>query len=114
MEFLASIADLQAPSGNKVGFPPALFQPIAADDVASAVARDRAGPPRNGIVEIAGPEQCRLDEIVRRGLNPHARIRARLSLTRSPATTGVELSEGTLVPGDDARLGETRFETWLS
>jgi quercetin dioxygenase-like cupin family protein len=86
---------------------------MAADDVASAVLKIAVGTPLNGTVEIAGPEQFRLDELVRRDLaalkdprevisNPHARY------------FGGELSERTLVPGDDARLGETRFETWLS
>ena len=71
------------------------------------------GSPVNGTVEIAGPEQFRLDELVRRDLaalndprevisDPHARY------------YGGELSERTLVPGNDARLGETRFETWLT
>jgi uncharacterized protein YbjT (DUF2867 family) len=111
-EFVKRIADLST-DGNKVRLPPALIQPIAADDVASAVARIALGSPVNGTVEVGGPEQFRLDELVRRGLSarkdprevvadPHARYYC------------VELSEGTLVPGDDARLGETRFETWLS
>jgi uncharacterized protein YbjT (DUF2867 family) len=86
---------------------------MAADDVASAVARVTVGTPVNGTVEVAGPEQFRLDELIRRGLSarddprevvadPHARY------------YGAELSERTLVPSDDARLGETRFEDWLS
>ena len=71
------------------------------------------GSPVNGIVEVGGPEKFHLDELVRRGLaackdprevvaDPHARY------------YGIELSERTLLPGDDARLGETRFETWLT
>jgi uncharacterized protein YbjT (DUF2867 family) len=111
-EFVKGIADFST-VGNKVLLPPALIQPMAADDVASAVGRIAMGSPVNGTVEVGGPEQFRLDELVRRGLaarkdprevvtDPHARY------------YGVELSERTLVPGDDARLGETRFETWLS
>jgi uncharacterized protein YbjT (DUF2867 family) len=111
-EFVKGIADL-ATDGNKVRLPPALIQPVAADDVASAVGQIAVGAPVNGTVEVGGPEQFRLDELVRRELaarkdprevvaDPHARY------------SGAELSERTLVPGDDARLGETRFEDWLS
>jgi uncharacterized protein YbjT (DUF2867 family) len=111
-EFVKPIADFST-DGNKVRLPSALIQPMAADDVASAVARIAVGSPVNGTVEVGGPEKFRLDELVRRGLaarndprevvtDPHGRY------------YGLELSERTLVPGDDARLGETRFETWLS
>ncbi len=111
-EFVKGIADFST-DGNKVRLPSALIQPMAADDVASAVGRIAMGSPVNGTVEVGGPEKFRLDELVRRGLaarndprevvaDPHARY------------YGVELSERTLVPGDDARLGETRFETWLT
>src|SRR4051812_45597569 len=111
-EFVKSIAD-SATEGNTVRLPPVRFQPMAADDVASAVARVAMGSPLNGIVEIAGPEQFRFDELIRLGLSarkdpreviadPHARY------------FGTELSERSLVPGDDAQLGETRFEDWLS
>ncbi len=111
-EFLKSIAD-SATEGNTVRLPPVRFQAIAADDVASAVARVAMGSPLNGIVEVAGPEQFRFDEFIRRGLiarkdpreviaDPHARY------------FGTELSERSLVPDDDAQLGETRFEEWLS
>src|SRR5579859_4812184 len=111
-EFVKGIADFST-VGDKVLLPPALIQPMAADDVATAVGRVAMGSPVNGAVEVAGPEQFRLDELVRRFLaarkdprevvaDPHARY------------YGVELSETTLVPGDDAQLGETRFETWLS
>ena len=86
---------------------------MAADDVARAVTRVAMGSPLNATVEIGGPDQFRLDELVRRGLaawndprevvaDPHARY------------YGIEVSERTLLPGDDAQLGETRFETWLN
>jgi len=111
-EFIKSIADAST-DGNMVRLAPVLIQPMAADDVASAVGRVAAESPLNGTVEVAGPEHFRLDELIRRGLSsrndpreviadPHARY------------FGAELSERTLVPGDDARLGETRFEDWLS
>ena len=111
-EFIKRIAD-DATDGDTVRLAPVLIQPIAAEDVASAVARVSVGSPVNGIVEVAGPQQFRLDELIRRFLSerddprevitdPHARY------------AGAELGERTLVPGDDARLGETRFDDWLS
>jgi uncharacterized protein YbjT (DUF2867 family) len=111
-EFVKGIADFST-EGNKVRLPPALIQPMAADDVASEVGRIAMGSPVNGTVEIGGPEQFRLDELIRRDLaerkdprevisDPHARY------------FGIEVSERTLVPNHDARLGETRFEDWLS
>jgi uncharacterized protein YbjT (DUF2867 family) len=110
-EFVKGIADLST-EGNKVRLPPALIQPMAADDVATAVSRIAIGSPVNGTVEVGGPEQFRLDELVRRGLA--ARKDPREIVTDPKARYyGIKLSERTLVPGDDAQLGETRFETWL-
>src|SRR6516164_3501684 len=111
-EFVKNIADFST-DGDKVRLPPVLIQPMAADDVASAVGRIAMGSPVNGTVEVGGPEKFRLDELVRRYLvackdprevvaDPHARY------------YGIEISETTLLPGDDARLGEIRFETWLT
>ena len=111
-EFVKGIADFST-DGNKVRLPSALIQPMAADDVANAVGRIAMGSPVNGTVEIGGPQTFRLDELVRRALaawkdprevvaEPHARY------------YGIEVSEKTLVPNEDARLGETRFETWLT
>jgi uncharacterized protein YbjT (DUF2867 family) len=111
-EFIKSIA-AAATEGDTVRLAPVLIQPMAADDVARAVGQVATGSPVNGIVEVAGPEQFRLDELIRRGLrarndpreviaDPHARY------------FGAELRERTLVPGDGARLGETRFADWLS
>jgi len=110
-EFIKSIADA-ATQGDTVRLAPVLIQPMAAEDVATAVAGVAVGAPLNDIVEVAGPEQFRLDEIVRRYLtarddprsviaDPHARY------------YGAELGERTLVP-DNATIGETRFEDWLS
>jgi uncharacterized protein YbjT (DUF2867 family) len=111
-EFLKGIADIST-DGNKVPLPPVLIQPMAADDVAGAVGRIAVGPPVNGTVEVGGPEQFRLDELVRRYLA--ARKDPRQVVTDPHARYyGIEVGERTLVPGDDARLGETRFETWLS
>jgi uncharacterized protein YbjT (DUF2867 family) len=111
-EFLKGLADWST-VGDEVHLPPALFQPMAADDVASGVARVALGPPVNGIVEIGGPEQFRLDELVRRRL---ASLKDPRKVIADPNArySGAKLSERTLVPGNNARLGETRFETWLT
>lgn len=111
-EFFKRIAD-EATSANTARIPPVLFQPMAAQDVANAVSDVAMGAPLNGVVEIGGPQQFRFDEFIRHGLasrhdtrdvvaDPHARY------------FGAELSERSLVPGADARLGEIRFEDWLS
>ena len=84
-EFIGRIAD-EATEGNSVRAASALIQPMAADDVASVVARIAVGTPVNGTIEIAGPEQFPLDELIRRTW-PHATIRVRLSLTRTRATS---------------------------
>ncbi len=111
-EFVKGIADISM-EGSKVHLPPVLFQPMAADDVASGVGRVAVSAPANGTVEIGGPEQFRLDELVRRRL-------AQLNDSREVITdakalySGAAVSERTLLPGKDARLGETRFETWAS
>ena len=110
-EFLKRIAD-EATDGNTVRIAPVLFQPIAADDVAKAVARVAVSAPVNGIVEIAGPQQFRFDEFIRLGLG--ARQDPRVVVADPHARYfGTELGERTLVPGADARLGEIRFEEWL-
>jgi uncharacterized protein YbjT (DUF2867 family) len=111
-EFLKGLADISM-VGDKVHLPPVLFQPMAADDVASAVARTAVGPPVNGIVEIGGPEQFRLDEMVRRRL---ASINDPREVIADPKAlySGAKLDEKTLVPGKDAQLGQTNFETWLT
>ena len=111
-EFSNGIAEA-ATSGNTVRVPPVLFQPMAAEDVATAVAKVAAGPPLNRIVEIGGPEQFRFDDFMRKFLaarhdprqvvaDPHARY------------FGVVLTERTLVPDDGAELGKTRFADWLA
>jgi uncharacterized protein YbjT (DUF2867 family) len=111
-EFVKGIADISF-EGDKVHLPPVLFQPMAADDVATAVGRIAVGPAVNGTVEIGGPEQFRLDELVRRHL---ANLKDPREVIADPNAlySGTKLSERTLVPGNDARLGETRFETWLT
>jgi len=110
-EFIKGIADFST-EGNKVRLPSALIQPMAADDVASGVARTAVGSAVNGTVEIGGPEQLHLDELARRYLA--ARKDPREVITDPHARYyGIEVNERTLLPGDGARLGETRFADWL-
>lgn len=109
-EFVPSIAD-EATDGGKVRMAPVLFQPIAGDDVARAVGRVAVGEPTNGRVDVAGPEQVRMDEFFREALaswgdsrevvtDPHAHY------------FGAELRERSLVPDDGATLGEIRYQDW--
>ncbi|MFF5208440.1 SDR family oxidoreductase [Streptosporangium sp. NPDC000396] len=109
-EFVRRIAD-DATDGDKVRMAPVLFQPIAGDDVARAIGRVSVGTPLNGRVEVAGPEQFRMDEFFRDALaswddprevvtDPHARY------------FGAELLERSLVPDEGATLGEIRYRDW--
>ena len=110
-EFIPGIADA-ATEGATVRLAPVLIQPMAADDVASAVAQVAVGAPVNGIVEVAGPERFRLDDLIRRTLG--ARHDPREVVTDPRARySGALLGERTLVPGSGARLAATRLEDWL-
>jgi uncharacterized protein YbjT (DUF2867 family) len=111
-EFLKGLADISM-VGNKVHLPPVLFQPMAAEDVASGVAKVAVGQHVNGIVEIGGPEQFQVDDLVRRRL---AALKDPRQVVADPNATyaGAKLSERTLVPGNNARLGGIRFENWLA
>jgi len=111
-EFVKPIADYST-EGNKVRLPSALIQPMAADDVATTVAKVAVGPAVNGTVEIGGPEQFRLDELVRKGL---AALKDPREVVTDPQAHyyGIPVSERTLVPGNDARLGQTTFQNWLT
>jgi len=110
-EFIKSIADA-ATVGTTVRLAPVLIQPMAADDVAKAVGRVSVGSPINGTVEVAGPQQFRLDELVRDGLRARNDPR---EVVRDPEARyfGAKLAERTLLPGDGASIAETRFEAWL-
>lgn len=112
-EFVKGIADGAKSDGNAVHLPSVAFQPMAADDVAAALARISVGAPANGIVEIGGPESFRLDELIRRGLRELGDPREVVT-DPSAGYFGITVSERTLVPGDGATLGETRFEDWLA
>ena len=111
-EFLKGLADISM-VGEEVHLPPVLFQPMAADDVATVVGRVAVGQTVNGIVEIGGPEQFRVDELVRRRL---ASLQDPREVIADPNArySGAKISEKTLLPGNNVRLGETRYETWLN
>lgn len=110
-EFMNGIADA-ATVGGEVRLPPARIQPMAADDIASAVARVAAGRPLNATIEIAGPEQFRLDELIRGVLE--RRKDPREVITDAHARYfGIAPGERTLLPGAAARLGTTGFDDWL-
>ena len=111
-EFVNGIAQ-SATDGQTVRLSPALVQPIVSDDVADALAEVTLGAPVNGTIEIAGPERLRLDELIRRFLS--AKQDARQVVADVHARYfGLELNDQSLTPGDNPRIGPTRFEDWLS
>lgn len=111
-EFMGGIAQ-EATDGKTVRLPSVLMQPVVSDDVAAALADITLGAPVNGTVEVAGPEQLRLDELVRRYLS--ANKDARQVITDVHARYyGLELNDRSLTPGDNPRIGPTRFEDWLN
>ena len=111
MEFLGGIADSGA-EGNKVKMSPGLFQPIAADDVAAAVAEAALAPPRNGVVEIAGPDRAPFNEVIARYLKAAGDPR---EVVRDPEARyfGGRVEERSLVPIGEARLGRISLDEWL-
>jgi uncharacterized protein YbjT (DUF2867 family) len=111
-EFVKGIADA-ATVGNTVRLAPTLIQPIAAEDVASALSRVAVGPPANGIIEVAGPQQFRMDQLIRLALDALDDPREVIADPRA-RYFGAELGERTLLPGDSAILAATRYEEWLS
>lgn len=111
-EFMGGIAQ-SVTEGQTVRLPPALMQPIASDDVAAILTDIAVGEPLNGMVEMAGPEPIRMDELVRRYLTATRDAR---TVTTDPEARyfGIEVNDQSLTPGDNPRLGQTRFEEWLS
>jgi uncharacterized protein YbjT (DUF2867 family) len=111
-EFVKGIADAST-DGNIVHLPAVLIQPMAADDVAGAVCLVALGSPLNSTVEVGGPEQFRLDEFIRRGLAARKDPR---EVVADPKARyyGIRVSETTLIPNGEARLGSMHFEDWLS
>jgi uncharacterized protein YbjT (DUF2867 family) len=111
-EFINNIA-AAATDGNTVRLAPVFIQPMAAEDVAKAVGRIAVVSPVNGVVEVAGPEQFRLDELIRQGLAARRDHRDVLPDPRA-RYFGATLDAHTLMPADGARLGEVRYEEWLN
>lgn len=111
-EFVGGIA-AAATEGNTVRLAPVLVQPMAADDVAKAVGRVAVGAPVNDVVEVAGPEEFRLDELIRESLAASQDPR---EVVPDPGARYFDavLDMRTLMPSDGARLGEVRFREWLS
>jgi len=110
-EFLKGIADA-ATVDNTVHLAPVLIQPMAADDVAEAVGRVAIGSPLNGTIDIAGPEQFRLDQFIRQGLSARNDPRE-VVIDPEGRYFGAKLAERTLVPAGKAQIGETYFKDWL-
>ncbi|WP_433294005.1 SDR family oxidoreductase [Actinoplanes sp. CA-030573] len=110
-EFIKAIADLSMVDGT-VRVPPALIQPMAADDVAAAVARVAAGDPLNGLREIGGPEQFRLDDLVRKILATESDPREVVADARA-RYSGARIGERTLLPGPGAEFGRITLDDWL-
>jgi len=110
-EFMRGIAESNT-NGTTVRLSPALFQPIASDDVVAVLTDVTLGTPANGIVEVAGPERLRMAELVQTFLNAKHDARKVVADTHA-RYFGVELNDQSLVPGDTARIAATRFEDWL-
>ena len=110
-EFMGGIAQ-SGTVGQTVHLSPAHVQPIASDDVADAMADVTIGPPVNGTIEIAGPERVRLDQLIGRFLSATQDPRAVVTDVHA-RYFGEELNDQSLTPGDNPRIGPTRFEDWL-
>jgi uncharacterized protein YbjT (DUF2867 family) len=111
-EFLGRMAD-SGTNGETIHLAPVLVQPEAADDVAAALADLAVNEPVNGTIELGGPEQFRLDELIQRVLRANDDPR-RVTADVHARYFGAELDEHSLTPGDNARIAPTHFDDWLS
>ena len=111
-EFVKSITQ-SATGGSEIRLSSVLMQPMASDDVAAAVAEVALGEPVNGMIEIAGPDQIRQDELVRQYLSATGDAR-KVITDDNTGYFGIEVNDQSLVPGDNPRLGPTHFAEWLS
>jgi uncharacterized protein YbjT (DUF2867 family) len=110
MEFLGGIADA-ATTGKTVRVSPGAFQPIVSDDVAGFVADVALAAPKNGIVEIAGPERAPFNQIVARYLKAIGDPREVVSDSAARYFGGL-VDDRSLVPLGEARLGRIGFDEW--
>jgi uncharacterized protein YbjT (DUF2867 family) len=110
-EFMRAIAQTST-VGKEVRLPPVQFQPMAADDVASALADAALAEPVIGMIEIAGPDRFTMDEAIAKVLNFDQDQHDVVADPHAPYF-GVQVSDRTLVPEGGARLGPTRFDWWL-
>lgn len=111
-EFMGAIAESSA-VGETVRLSTAYMQPIAADDAAEAMTDVALAAPVNGMIEIAGPERARISDLVGRFLSATRDPREVTADARAPYF-GLELNDQSLTPGDNPRIGATRFDDWLS
>ena len=111
-EFIGRILDA-ATDGDTVRLPPALMRPVAADDVVATLADIATGPPVNGVIELGGPELIGMAELARRVLEAN---RDRRVVEADPRARyfGTEIDDGSLNPGEGARIGSIRFDDWLA
>jgi uncharacterized protein YbjT (DUF2867 family) len=111
-EFVGGIAQ-SATEGQTVRLPPVLMQPIVSDDVAAVMADAALAEPLNGTVDLAGPEPIRQDDLVRQFLSATGDTRTVIT-DQKALYFGIAVNDQSLTPGDNPRLGPTRFADWLS
>jgi uncharacterized protein YbjT (DUF2867 family) len=112
-EFIGRIADSSTDDEKTVRLAPVFVQPESADDVAATLADVAVNKPVNGIIELGGPEQFRLDELARRVLAARNDPRP-VTADVHALYFGTQLDDHSLTPGGEARIAPTRFEDWLS
>jgi uncharacterized protein YbjT (DUF2867 family) len=111
-EFVSGIAKAAA-EGQTIRLPAAMMQPIASDDVAAVVAKIALAEPLNDLVETAGPDPIRQDQLVRQFLEATGDSR---SVLTDPGALyyNIVLNDRSLTPGDNPILGPTHFKDWLA
>ncbi|MCX4579627.1 SDR family oxidoreductase [Streptomyces sp. NBC_01571] len=111
-EFMKGIAE-SATQGHTVHLAPVGIRPVYSDDVAAAVGATAVGTPVDGVVEVAGPDTFRLDELIGKGLAAKNDPRTVVADPKAPYF-GAQLQDTTLLPGPDVRLGKVRFADWVA
>lgn len=111
-EFVGAIAQ-SGTDGQTIRLPPAMMQPIVSDDVAAALADIAVAQPLHGVVELAGPEKIRMDELVRQFLAA-SRDTRHVMTDPQAGYFGTAVNDRSLTPGDNPRTGHTHFADWLS